>query len=166
MLNFITWLWLHLPISSTVKLLFFLFLTLFFGSRSPKLVYLGERGIQLHAWRGASLCVLLKFFCKGNMSLLSYLSVYICWLMFFYHCGLVFVYFIPWLWSDAGLVFCISYSTVGHWGLLEVSAYVLLTCPDPSDFWTLPDFLVEECFSHGISHFSEEPWFFLSSLTF
>lgn len=77
-LHHVIMIFMHLPISSTVKLLFFLFLTLFFGSRSPKLVYPGERGIQLHAWRGASLYVLLKFFCKGNMSLLSCLSVYIC----------------------------------------------------------------------------------------
>lgn len=141
-LHHVIMIFMHLPISLHCEVIIFLISYFAFWKQVTEAsLSWGERNLVFLAWRGASLYVLLKFFCKGNMSLILCICLYLLTHVL-YHCELVLVYFIPWLSRSAGLVFCIVIPPCGPLGALEVSACVLLIALILLIFELLPDFLV------------------------
>lgn len=77
MLNFITYLWQCLPAFSTVKLQFFPFLTLFFGSQSLKSSSPGRAGLISTFQRAVYLYKLFGIPCEENLSLSYYFFAFL-----------------------------------------------------------------------------------------
>lgn len=74
------------------------FLTLFFGRKLSNLVYPGRKGITFLLEEGC-VCVSCWNFSVRKTGLFCPVYLFICiyWVMFFYLCGLMFVYFILWV---------------------------------------------------------------------